>query len=321
MKRLPMRKIRDVLRLSAEGLSTRQMASSFAIGRTTLQGYLDRAHECLTSAPMGQFRVITEVVLNLEPVVTEQATALVVPSNDKAMLTLLRHLETRAGPLLSAFEFISRAAMKHTFNHAASLKNPFARGEIPDTALLIELSRPTKAPWDTPLDTVLEAVLSEAWGTAEAPIKDALFGRLEEIWALRHALSEGVKSAGPLIAFDLGFTRDKVIAFRAEKTRKLAQNFPMMEICDFGHLGDGGLHFNLVKTDGPVDATFEQALRDYVVDQTVKVFCGSFGAEHGIGPKNIRYFEKSEAHQQAGQSSCRMLAEHTSSAVREPCHR
>jgi len=43
MKGLPMRKIRDVLRLSAEGLSTRQIAASLAIGRTTLQGYLDRA--------------------------------------------------------------------------------------------------------------------------------------------------------------------------------------------------------------------------------------------------------------------------------------
>lgn len=43
MKRLPMRKIRDVLRLSAEGLSTRQIAASLSIGRTTLQGYLERA--------------------------------------------------------------------------------------------------------------------------------------------------------------------------------------------------------------------------------------------------------------------------------------
>ncbi|WP_354540887.1 IS21 family transposase, partial [Roseovarius sp. MBR-6] len=40
-----MRKIRDVLRLSAEGLSTRQIAASLAIGRTTLRGYLDRATE------------------------------------------------------------------------------------------------------------------------------------------------------------------------------------------------------------------------------------------------------------------------------------
>ena len=52
MKRLPMRKIRDVLRLSAEGLSTRQMASSLAIGRTTLRGYLDRARKAGLSWPL-----------------------------------------------------------------------------------------------------------------------------------------------------------------------------------------------------------------------------------------------------------------------------
>lgn len=240
----------------------------------------------------GWFGTITEAVLNLEPVVKEQATALVVPSSDSAMLTLLRHLESRVGPLLSAFEFMSQAAMKHTFEHAASLKNPFARGEIPETALLIELSRATKAPWDTPLDRVLEAVLSEAWELSETPIEDALFGRPEEIWALRHALSEGVKSAGPLVALDLGFTRDKVIAFRGEMTLKLTKDFPMIEVCDFGHLGDGGLHFNLVKTDGPVDPEFEMRLRDFVVGDAVNTYGGSFSAEHGIGPKNYRYFEK-----------------------------
>lgn len=240
----------------------------------------------------GWFGTITEAVLNLEPVVTEQATALVVPSSDVAMLTLLQHLERRVGSVLSAFEFMSRAAMAHSFAHAPSLKNPFARGEIPETALLIELSSASRAPWDTPLDQVLEAVLAEAWELPEAPIEDALFGRPPEIWALRHALSEGVKAAGPLIAFDLGFTRDQVIAFRTQMTQKLAVDFPTIEVCDFGHLGDGGLHFNLVQTDGPVTAEFERALRDYVVGHAVDDFAGSFSAEHGIGPKNLRYFEK-----------------------------
>jgi transposase len=45
MKRSSMRKIRAVLRQSAEGMSTRQIAASLAIGRTTLQGYLDRARD------------------------------------------------------------------------------------------------------------------------------------------------------------------------------------------------------------------------------------------------------------------------------------
>lgn len=52
MKRLSMRKIRDVLRLSAEGLSTRQIAGSLAIGRTTLRGYLDRSKELGLSWPL-----------------------------------------------------------------------------------------------------------------------------------------------------------------------------------------------------------------------------------------------------------------------------
>ena len=43
MKRLSMRKIREALRLSFEGLSTREMALSLAIGRTTLREYLGRA--------------------------------------------------------------------------------------------------------------------------------------------------------------------------------------------------------------------------------------------------------------------------------------
>jgi transposase len=52
MKRLSMRKVRDVLRLPAEGMSTRQIAASLEIGRTTLQGYLDRARDAEVVWPL-----------------------------------------------------------------------------------------------------------------------------------------------------------------------------------------------------------------------------------------------------------------------------
>ena len=51
MKRLSMRKIREALRLSFEGLST-QMALSLAIGRTTLREYLGRARDAGLSWPL-----------------------------------------------------------------------------------------------------------------------------------------------------------------------------------------------------------------------------------------------------------------------------
>jgi len=52
MTRLPMRKIREVLRLAAQGFSTRQMAASLSIGRTTLREYISRARSAGLSWPL-----------------------------------------------------------------------------------------------------------------------------------------------------------------------------------------------------------------------------------------------------------------------------
>ena len=43
MKRLPMRKIRDALRLQAAGQSRREISVSLGVGRTTAGEYLVRA--------------------------------------------------------------------------------------------------------------------------------------------------------------------------------------------------------------------------------------------------------------------------------------
>jgi hypothetical protein len=52
MTRLPMRKIREALRLEASGLSMRAMVSSLSIGRTTLRGYLGRTRGAGLSWPL-----------------------------------------------------------------------------------------------------------------------------------------------------------------------------------------------------------------------------------------------------------------------------
>ena len=52
MKRLPMRKIREALRLRSNGLSPQQIALSLGIGRTTIRDYLSRAREAGLSWPL-----------------------------------------------------------------------------------------------------------------------------------------------------------------------------------------------------------------------------------------------------------------------------
>jgi FAD/FMN-containing dehydrogenase len=238
----------------------------------------------------GSFGVVTECVLNLEPLPLQSAAALLVPVSEQSVPELLIAMEQGLGGYLSAFEGMSRNAMAAALAHAPSLRNPFAGGVIPDFAILAEVSRswlPRNG--EQPLSAVLEDVLAALLEGPDPLLSDALVGRAEEMWALRHALSEGVRQSGKLIAFDLSFRRGDIMRFSAYMKAEMPKRFPDVTICDFGHVGDGGVHFNLVlaKSDPRTcDAGFEQALRDWVFQVAVEEFAGSFSAEHAIGRRN-----------------------------------
>lgn len=74
---------------------------------------------------------------------------------------------------------------------------------------------------------------------------------------------------------------------------QLPLRYPGVVICDFGHIGDGGVHFVLAF---PTSSTFapgdEPALREWVYEIAVRDFGGSFSAEHGIGRKNQATYDR-----------------------------
>ncbi len=243
----------------------------------------------------GAFGIVTECVLNLERLPQQTATALLVPASGAHVLPLLRAMEERLGAYLSAFEGMSKNAVTAAFAHVPSLKNPFQGGNVPDYVILAEISR-TWAPRDgeQSLDAVLEWALAEIWEMEEAPLADAFVGPPHEIWALRHALSEGVKHLGKLIAFDVSFRRGDIMAFCDHMKAEMPAKFPDVTVCDFGHIGDGGVHFNLVvpkDSDLLKDETFESRLREWVFAVAVEEYHGSFSAEHAIGRRNQAYYD------------------------------
>ncbi|WP_020591284.1 FAD-binding oxidoreductase [Kiloniella laminariae] len=242
----------------------------------------------------GVYGVITEAVLNVERLPKQSAAALLVPRDEAAVLPLLRALEERCGSQLTAFEGMSAEAMACAFDHVPSLRNPFPGGELPGYAILAEVSRSwDKRETEESLDDLLEAVLAEIWEFEGEPLANAFIGRPEEMWSLRHALSEGVKHAGKLVPFDVSFRRGVLMDFRAAMAVELPKHFPEVRICDFGHIGDGGLHFNLaIAKDDPrlTDESFIPALRNWVVTR-VTDFKGSFSAEHAIGRSNQSFYD------------------------------
>ncbi len=241
----------------------------------------------------GAFGVITRIDLEVRPMARESAAALLVPRDDAAIGDLLVLLEQRASDYLSAFESMSRPAMERAFAHIPSLRNPFAGGQIPEQVLLVELSRGHVAGDGPTLSDLLEGILADAWERDDAPLADAVLGRPEDFWAIRHSLNEGVKASGQqVVAFDLSFARSDVNRFRAAMRAELAETHPHITVCDYGHVGDGGIHFNLAVPPNSVSAAQMQALRDRIYDRAVHEFEGSFSAEHGVGRMNQAYYHR-----------------------------
>lgn len=238
----------------------------------------------------GAFGIVAECIFNLERMPKQTATVYLVPRSGEVAVSLLNELEERAGTYLSAFEGMSGQAIRHALAHAPSLRNPFPGGDIPAYVILVELSR-SWAPraGEQPLDAVLEEVLAEIWDLPDEPLLDAFIGAPAEMWALRHALSEGAKSAGYVVGLDLSFRRGEVMRFRERMAGLLAAKFPQVGICDFGHIGDGGVHLNLVvprSPDGTADMDLAAHLRSFVTEFAVEEHGGSFSAEHGLGRSN-----------------------------------
>ena len=240
----------------------------------------------------GAFGIITAATLEVRPRPRQTAVALLVPRDEEAVLELLAAFEQQAFETLSAFEGMSEAAMRHAIAHIPALRNPFPEG-LPPYAVLVELSSAAPASsGGLTLDGVLEAVVTQLAERQSAPLVDVRFGPPERFWALRHALSAGLRAAGPVVGFDLSFRRSDVMAFRRLAIARLATTFPEYEVCDFGHVADGGVHFNLVqRVPGASSPERIQALSDHVLDMAVDDFGASFSGEHGIGRANQHAYD------------------------------
>ncbi|TAJ72672.1 MAG: FAD-binding oxidoreductase [Phenylobacterium sp.] len=237
----------------------------------------------------GSLGIVTRAIVELAPVLRRTATALVAPTDITAIPALLQALEGRVGPLLTAFEGLSREALAAALKHNPGLASPFAPDILPPYVVLVELGA-TEA--DRDVEEVLVGLLAELSDGPAPLVADARVGAPERIWDLRHAISDSLRREGHVIAFDVSVIRSRLPAFRAVVVEELARAFPMLRVCDFGHWGDGGLHLNLVWPAPQADLEdTERRVRERVY-AVVEAHGGSFSAEHGLGPVNLNVYRR-----------------------------
>ncbi|PEQ14088.1 hypothetical protein B2G71_00205 [Novosphingobium sp. PC22D] len=239
----------------------------------------------------GSMGIVMRATVSLQPLPATRLSALIALREADAALPLLQACEAAFGSALSAFEGMSAAALAAAFAHVPSLRRPFET--LPCYALLIELSGGS-AFTEAMLEEGLAAVLAPFMEGENAVVADAAIDRRDDLWAIRHALPEGLRASGAVVACDIALKRGDLMRFRSMARAALAREAPGFVPHDFGHIGDGGLHYNLVwpKRDGPVDPERADRARALIFDMVVRDFGGSFSAEHGIGPRNMSFYAR-----------------------------
>lgn len=241
----------------------------------------------------GAFGIVTKAELEVQPMPRHSATALVVPASRAEVGALLLAAETAFGELLSSFEGMSRNAMDCVLSNIPNARNPFHPESVPEYAVLIEIaSSGDHIDGQAWLADRMQRFLEEA--LTHGAIVNAVTDHPEKLWAIRHSISEALRHEGRILGLDIAMRRGDLARFHAEAAALLRQDFPWLKICDFGHGGDGGDHFNLIwpSRDAPAyDEAVALKARGALYDLVVRRYGGSFSAEHGLGPHNQKYYD------------------------------
>jgi FAD/FMN-containing dehydrogenase len=116
-----------------------------------------------------------------------------------------------------------------------------------------------------------------------------------QLWHIRESIPLAQAEEGLNIKHDISIAVSRIPAFVAETDALLEAAIPGVRLVNFGHLGDGNLHYNV---QAPVGTDNQAFLRDHedrintLVYDAVEKFDGSFSAEHGVGSLKVDKLEK-----------------------------
>ena len=242
----------------------------------------------------GTLGVITGATLKLYPQPAAKLTAwAAVPSMENAVALLgMAHKQLGAG--LSGFEVMGQFALSLVGKHMPQLRVPFLGDDNAPWCVLLENSdseseQHARARFEALLETALEAGC-----VIDAVVAENLT-QAKDLWHIRESIPLAQAEEGLNIKNDISIPISRIPAFVAHTDALLQREFAGVRLVNFGHLGDGNLHYNV---QAPAEGDPKAFLRDHeaqanhLVYEAVAEFGGSFSAEHGIGSLKADKLEK-----------------------------
>jgi len=230
----------------------------------------------------GTLGVITATVLKLFPKPQDMQTGFAAVRDVTAAIEILARARAASDDRVTAFEWMARKGLDLVFRHIPGARDPLSQ-PYPEY-LLIEL---TSGHDDNGLRDTLEQILSDAMERGE--ILDATIAesrqQAKDFWKLRETIPEAQAIDGAGIKHDISVPISSMPQFLRLANEEVTRAVEGVQICAFGHIGDGNAHYNL---NQPGNITGESFLRhkenlNRIVHDIATDLKGSISAEHGIG--------------------------------------
>ena len=230
----------------------------------------------------GTLGVITAATLKLYPEPVARMTALAACASLDEAVALLGLAQARAGSGLTGFEVMNAFSLGLVRRHFPQLAQPLAAS--PWTVLLELSDSESEAHARAVFEGLLESALERGL-IGDAAVAESM-AQSHALWHLRESIPLAQSEEGLNIKHDIALPVSRIPAFVAGTDAALQAAFPGVRMVDFGHLGDGNLHYNVQAPEGQEPAAFlkaHEAAVNAIVYDAVLAHGGSISAEHGIG--------------------------------------
>ena len=231
----------------------------------------------------GTLGVITAATMKLYPIPATQLTAFAaVPSLDAAVQLLgLAHQHLNAG--LTGFEVMGDFALGLVRKHFPQQKLPFG-GLSPYCVVLENSDHESENHARQQFERLLKAALEQGC-VLDAVVAENL-AQARALWHIRESIPLAQAQEGLNIKHDISISVSRIPAFVQEADAALQTAFPGVRLVNYGHLGDGNLHYNVqapLGADAEAFLTTQEGPVNTLVYALVDRYRGSISAEHGIG--------------------------------------
>jgi FAD/FMN-containing dehydrogenase len=229
----------------------------------------------------GTLGVVTAAGLKLYPQLASRAVAFLGVSSPEAAIELLARAKDASGGAVEAFELIARIGIDFALRNIAGTRDPLGAGH--PWYVLAEFATAEEGSAERAMQRFLEG------GLEAGLIDDAVVAQTEAqakaLWAIRENQSPAQKPEGATWKHDVAVPVSAVPTFLREADAAMRAFAPGCRIAAFGHVGDGNIHYDVLRPDGGSNEV-HVGRRDEgsrIVHDLVMKLGGSISAEHGLG--------------------------------------